>query len=96
MLVLVAELQGVLALYPGEVDLGVDECRILPLRVGALTTEAGEAGDADGWQASGYDCVVGGQPGNVVEGGVSDGEVKLAGLGAVEAEADIEDLIGTR
>jgi hypothetical protein len=27
-----------------------------------------------------------------VEGGVSDGQLKLAGLGAVEAEADVKDL----
>ena len=92
MLILVAELQGVVALHPREVDLGVDECRILPLRVGALATEAGEASDPDGWQTSGYHGVVSGQAGDVVEGGVSDGQVELAGLGAVEAEADVEDL----
>ena len=94
-LVLVAELHGVVALHPGEVDLWVDEGRILPLGVGALATEAGEAGDADGRQAAGDDGVAGGQAGDVVEVGVADGEVELAGLGAVETEAGIEDLVGT-
>ena len=38
-------------------------------------------------------ALVGGQAGDVVEGVIADGEVILAGLGAVEAEARIEDLV---
>ncbi len=93
MLVLIAELQRVPVLYPGEVDLGVNQGRILPLGIGALTAEAGEAGDADGGQAAGDDGIGGGQAGDVVEGGIADGEVIFSGLGAVEAEADIEHLV---
>ncbi len=93
MLILVAELHGVVAPDPGEVDLRVDEGRILPLGVGALTAEAGEASDPDGGETAGYDGVVGRKAGDVVEGSVSDGEVVLAGLSAVETEADIQDLV---
>ncbi len=66
-----------------------------PLRVGALAAEASEAArDSDGGETPGDDGVVGGKTRNVVEGSISNGEVILAGLGAVEAEADIEDFIG--
>ena len=92
MLVLVAELERVLALDPGEVDLGIEQRRILPLRIGALAAEGSEAGDADGGQTAGDDGV-GGQAGDG-DGVVADGEGVLAGLGAGEAEAGIEDLVG--
>jgi hypothetical protein len=71
----------------------------LPLRVGALATEAGEAGDANGRQTAGHYGVAwkaGNEAGRAGRGerGVADGEVEFAGLGAVKAEAGIEDLVG--
>ncbi len=96
-LVLVAELQGVLALDPGEVDLGVEQGGVLPLGIGALTAEAGEAGDADGGQTAGDDGVAGsGRPGMLLKAVLPMERLIFAGLGAVEAEAHVEDLVRRR
>src|SRR6202034_3809959 len=82
------------ALYPGEVDLRIDQGRVLPLGIGALAAEAGKSRDPDGGQPARNDSVGGWQAGDVVEVSVSDREVIFAGLGAIEAEAGIEDLAG--
>ena len=58
-----------------------------------------KSGDADGGQTAG-DYRVGGKAGDEAglagggERGVADGEIELAGLGAIEAEADVEDFVG--
>jgi len=64
----------------------------LPLGIGALTAEATEAGDAHRRQAAGDDRI-GGQSGDL-EGVVTDGEVVFTCLGAREAQASVDDLIG--
>ena len=79
------------ALDQGEVDLGVEQRGVLELGIGALTAKAGEAGDAGGGQAAG-DGGIGGQAGDG-EGGAADGGGELAGLGAGDADAGVEDLI---
>ena len=56
-LVLVAELQRVLSLHPGEVDLRIEQGGILPLWVGALAPERAEAGDAGRGQTAGNDRI---------------------------------------
>src|ERR1700678_1382052 len=92
MLVLVPELQRVVALDPGVIDLGIEQRRILPLGIRALPAESGKAGNADRGQASGHNWV-GRQPGNR-EGVVADGEGKLARLGAGEADAGVQNPAG--
>ncbi len=63
-LVLVAELQRVFPFDPREVHLGIEQGRILPLRIGALPAEGGEsARDARRRQAAGH-VGIGGQAGN--------------------------------
>jgi hypothetical protein len=90
---LVAELQRVLALDPGEVEFGIEKRRVLPLRIGALTAECGKsAGDGCGWEASG-DGGIGGQTWDV-EDIVADRERILAGLRSGEADAGFEDFVG--
>ena len=99
-LVLVTELHGVLAPHPGEVDLRVDQGRILPLRVCALAAKTGEAGDADRRLEPPATTGLLGSPGMKPgwlggECRVADGEVELAGLRAIQAEAGIDHLVGS-
>ncbi len=92
-LVLIAEFEGVFAFDPGEVDLGIEQGGVLPLGVGALTAEGGEAAaDAGGGKSAG-DGGVGGKARDG-DGVVADGERELAGFGTREAQACIEDLVG--
>src|SRR5579862_7239144 len=44
-LVLVAEFERVLSFHPGKVHLWIEQRRILPLRIGALSPERAEVGD---------------------------------------------------
>jgi hypothetical protein len=92
-LVLIAELERMLALDPGEVHLGIEQGRILPLRVGGLAAEGGEAGDGDLGQAA-LDAV-----GTVCSPGMVKSfwpieRVIFAGLGARKAEARVQHLVG--
>src|SRR5580704_14311532 len=82
-----------MALHPGEVEFGVDQGRVLPLRIGALAAEGAiSAGKADGRKAASDDRVR--RQAGEGERGVADGEIELAGFGAVETKAGIEYLDG--
>lgn len=95
MLVLVAGLEGVAADDPGEVDLGVEQGGILELRIGGLTAEGAKASaDGGGGNAAG-DSGIGRKTGEAEAGILADGERELAGLGAREAKAGIEQLVGS-
>src|SRR5258705_2534541 len=83
-----------LAFDPGEVDLRVDQGRVLPLGICALAAEGGEAGDARGGQAA-CDGGIRGQTGDS-NGVVANGQRELASLGAREAEAGINDFVRTK
>src|SRR5260370_12021135 len=83
-----------LAFDPGEVDLRVEQGRILPLGIRALAAEGCEAGDAGGRQAA-CDGRIRWQTGDS-NGAVADGQRELASLGAREAETDDDDFIRTK
>src|ERR1700716_3470560 len=83
-----------LSFDPGEVDLRVDQGGVLPLGICALAAERSKASDACGGQAA-CDGGIRGQTGDS-NGVVADGQRELAGLGAREAEAGINDFVRTK